>query len=87
VPCANAVNRSASPYVHYSEGLVRAPRLDRRWAIPLGVVVTAALGCVLWYRRPAAPRWVTAEVTRGPVVRAITTTGAVDPVITVLVGA
>jgi HlyD family secretion protein len=40
-----------------------------------------------WFRRADAPRYVTGEVTRGPIVRAITTTGAVDPVITVLVGA
>src|SRR4029077_2587860 len=33
------------------------------------------------------PAYVTAEVTHGPVTRTITTTGAVDPVITVLVGA
>ncbi len=62
-------------------------RPDRRWAIALGVIAVGTVIGVRWYRRPAAPRYVTAEVTRGPIVRAITTTGAVDPVITVLVGA
>ena len=64
---------------------MRRPRL--RWAIALAVLVGALVVCVGWFRRAAPPRWTTAEVTRGPVVRAITTTGAVDPVITVLVGA
>src|SRR2546427_1841520 len=62
-------------------------RPDRRWAIASGVMVVGLIASVRWYRRPADPRYVTAEVTRGPIVRAITTTGAVDPVITVLVGA
>ena len=62
-------------------------RPDRRWAIASGVMVVGLIASVRWYRRPADPRHVTAEVTRGPIVRAITTTGAVDPVITVLVGA
>jgi len=54
-------------------------------------VLLAAVAAAIVYVRWRAPadtgRWVTAEVTRGPIVRAITTTGAVDPVITVLVGA
>src|SRR2546427_9526931 len=62
-------------------------RPDRRWAIASGVMVVGLIASVRWYRRPADPRYVTAEVTRGPIVRVITTTGAVDPVITVLVGA
>ena len=52
-----------------------------------GVILVSTTASVYWYRRPADPQYVTAEVTRGPIVRAITTTGAVDPVITVLVGA
>jgi HlyD family secretion protein len=63
------------------------PRPDRRSTIALGVIAASVAVLVHWYRRPADPRYVTAEVTRGPIVRAITTTGAVDPVITVLVGA
>ena len=62
-------------------------RLDRRRAIVAGVLLVGTAALVHWYRRPADPEYITAEVTRGPVVRAITTTGAVDPVITVLVGA
>ena len=62
-------------------------RPDRRWAIASGVILVGLLAYVRWYRRPEDERYVAAEVTRGPIVRAITTTGAVDPVITVLVGA
>src|SRR5690348_6266996 len=61
-------------------------RPDRRWAIA-GVIVLILVAYAGWRRRAPDPHWVTAEATRGPVVRAITTTGAVDPVITVLVGA
>jgi len=57
------------------------------WSVALGLIAVSALGYLLWRRDPAQPTYVTAEVTRGPVVRTITTTGAVDPVITVEVGA
>ena len=57
------------------------------WSVALGLIAVSALGYFLWQRDPAEPTYVTAEVTRGPVVRTITTTGAVDPVITVEVGA
>jgi len=53
----------------------------------LGLILAAALAYAYWRRAPQVPAYVTAEVTRGPVTRAITTTGAVDPVITVEVGA
>jgi HlyD family secretion protein len=59
----------------------------RTWSIALGLIVVSALGYFLWRRQPDQPAYVTAEVTRGPVTRTITTTGAVDPVITVEVGA
>jgi HlyD family secretion protein len=71
-----------SPAVRFA---IRRP--GRRWAIALGVLVVSAIAYARWYRQPEPPRYVTGEVTRGPIVRAITTTGAVDPVITVLVGA
>jgi len=59
----------------------------RPWAIALGLIMLGTLGYAFWRRQPDKPAYVTAEVTRGPVTRTITTTGAVDPVITVLVGA
>jgi HlyD family secretion protein len=59
----------------------------RAWSTALGLILVSALGYTFWRRAPQQPAYVTAEVTRGPVVRTITTTGAVDPVITVEVGA
>ena len=51
----------------------------RPWAIALGLIMLGALGYAFWGRRSDPPAYVTAEVTRGPVTRTITTTGAVDP--------
>jgi HlyD family secretion protein len=58
-----------------------------RWSVALAAVVLSALVYLRWTQRSDAERYVTATATRGPVVRTITTTGAVDPVITVEVGA
>jgi len=58
-----------------------------RWSVAAGLIVAGLLLYAGWHRQPERSRYVTAEVTKGGVVRAITTTGAVDPVITVLVGA
>jgi HlyD family secretion protein len=49
------------------------------------VLVVAALLVVRWRGR-SVPQFVTAPVTRGPIERAVVTTGAVNPVVTVQVG-
>lgn len=49
-------------------------------------VALVALGVWLSQRGPERPRYVTAQVTEGPVVRVITASGTVNPVITVQVG-
>jgi len=59
----------------------------RRWLIAVGVIAVGGWAALRWHQQPARSRYLTAEVTRGAVVRTITTTGAVDPVITVEVGA
>jgi HlyD family secretion protein len=70
-----------------------APTKARSWARALPWLVGLVLLCggvygyLRWSGSGDGTRYVTTEVKRGPVVRAITTTGAVDPVITVLVGA
>lgn len=58
-----------------------------RWSVAAGLIVAGLFLYAAWHRQPDRSPYITAEVTRGPVVRAITTTGAVDPVITVIVGA
>ena len=68
-------------------GFSRAPRRKlMRW-LALGVVVAAAsLGAYSWSRRAEPSRYVTAPVTRGPIVRSVSATGTVNPVTTVQVG-
>jgi HlyD family secretion protein len=56
-----------------------------RWAIVPVVLVVATLLVVRWRGR-SVPQFVTAAVTRGPIERAVVTTGAVNPVVTVQVG-
>ena len=58
-----------------------------RWALAVLIVLGGVAAYLYWLHRPDGAQYVTAGVTRGPVVRTITTTGAVDPVITVEVGA
>ncbi len=69
----------------------RAPtlghRVNRRWLTLIGVVAVLAIGGLWWRSRPAPVRYVTAPVTRGPIIRGVIATGAVNPVVTVQVGA
>jgi len=65
----------------------RFGRRARRWSIVLAAIAAGTVAYVRWQRQPEKSPYITAEVTRGPIVRTITTTGAVDPVITVEVGA
>ena len=67
---------------------LRLPRSRAaRWAAAAGGALLLFAAWEHWGTATAPQRYVTADVTRGPVVRSITTTGAVDPVITVEVGA
>jgi HlyD family secretion protein len=56
-----------------------------RWA---GVAAIAlSVGLIVWVKRPpAAGHYVTAPVTLGSIVKSVTTTGTVNPVVTVQVG-
>ena len=61
-------------------------RKAARW-LALGLVVVAGLLGAYWWSRRAEPSlYVTAPVTRGPMVRSVTATGTVNPVTTVQVG-
>ena len=57
-----------------------------RWVIAAVVVMIAGLAVWRLSRRAAPLEFVTAPVTRGPVVRAVTASGTVNPVVTVQVG-
>ena len=59
--------------------------LSRRWWIAVAVVVIVA-GWYLMRGNAKPQRFVTAEVTEGPIVRAVSATGTVNPVVTVQVG-
>lgn len=57
-----------------------------RW-LALAVLVAGGVLGAYWWSQPAQPSlYVTAPVTRGPVVRSVTATGTVNPVTTVQVG-
>jgi HlyD family secretion protein len=61
----------------------------RPWLIGglLALVVIAGIGAAWWYfSSNGSVRYVTAAVTRGPVMRTITATGTVNPVLTIIVG-
>lgn len=50
-------------------------------------VIVVAIGVYIWWNlRPIQPRYVTTPVSRGSIVKAIATTGTVNPVVTVQVG-
>ena len=63
----------------------------RRRVLPIAAVlslaVLAAVGVVWWFATTEAPvRYTTAPVTTGAVTRAVTATGTVNPVLTIIVG-
>jgi HlyD family secretion protein len=54
--------------------------------VAAALMVLAGAGLYLFRSHDASPRYVTAAVTRGPIVRAVIATGTVNPVTTVQVG-
>ena len=57
-----------------------------RWVVLLVAIIVLVTGYAWWQMRPVAPQYVTAPVTRGDVVRAVISTGTLNPVVTVQVG-
>src|SRR5271169_4333988 len=57
-----------------------------RWFILATIGLMAIGGGYWWTHRPDPSRFITAEVTRGAIVRSVTATGTVNPVTTVQVG-
>ena len=65
------------------------PRSGKRWLIAglLLLVLIAAAGATWWYANSGGTvRYTTAAVGRGDVTRAVTATGTVNPVLTIIVG-
>jgi len=62
------------------------PRRNLSWLLAAGFVIIAVAGFLWWRVSHRAPQYVTALVTRGNIQRSVTTTGAIDPVVTVQVG-
>ncbi|HXW84929.1 MAG TPA: efflux RND transporter periplasmic adaptor subunit, partial [Candidatus Binataceae bacterium] len=62
--------------------------LLKRWrpTVVVAVLILAAIGYHWYDGRAADAKYVTEEVTQGPIVRSVTATGTVNPVITVQVG-
>jgi HlyD family secretion protein len=66
------------------------PRFRKPWLIAglLSLALLAVIGVAWWLATAEAPvRYTTALVTRGAVTRAVTATGTVNPVLTIIVGA
>jgi HlyD family secretion protein len=66
------------------------PRFRKPWLIAglLSLALLAVIGVAWWLATTEAPvRYTTAPVTRGAVTRAVTATGTVNPVLTIIVGA
>jgi HlyD family secretion protein len=57
-----------------------------RWLALVLIACFALGGGYWWAHRPDGARFVTAEVTRGPIIRSVTATGTVNPVTVVQVG-
>jgi len=62
-------------------------RRVRRWLLIGAILAVVAAGAAYWGTRPGAPvQYATAPVTRGSVERAVSTSGTVNPVLTIIVG-
>ena len=79
----------AAPVVLVPKPPPAAPHYRKSWLIAgaLSLAVLAAVGVAWWLATAEAPvRYTTAPVTRGAVTRAVTATGTVNPVLTIIVG-
>jgi HlyD family secretion protein len=77
--------KAQEPAPHAVKPRTRARRAGK-YAALAGAVALALLAAWWVSRRPAAPRYLTAPVTRGTVARNVTATGTVNPVMTIIIG-
>jgi HlyD family secretion protein len=61
-------------------------RKTLRWVVTLVIVLAGSASLYWWHQLQDPPHYVTADVTRGSIVRSVTATGTVNPVVTVQVG-
>src|ERR1700727_2703558 len=81
--------RQRSPGKQYESITMSSPTRPRhtlRWLTLAIIFILATGGGYWWTHQPQPSRFVTAEVTRGAIVRSVTATGTVNPVTTVQVG-
>ena len=76
--CTMVTNDEASSRKRRRKGML--------WFATVAILAAGAFGVYWWVQRPDPSRFVTAEVTRGSIVRSVTATGTVNPVTTVQVG-
>ncbi len=85
---ANAETRggSVAKAGNLAAGISGFARRSLLWLVAAGCVVLGGAGLFWWQARSQRPQYVTATVTRGNIRRAVSTTGALNPVVTVQVG-
>jgi HlyD family secretion protein len=73
-----------------SSGAMRLAKIPKGWIIgtSTALLLVAGLGVVAWWvsNREGSIQYTTAPVTQGPIVRSVTATGTVNPVLTIIVG-
>jgi HlyD family secretion protein len=72
--------------IHFAAAAGAFLRRHLAWLLAIGAVVLGGAGFALWRARSQRPQYVTAAVTRGDVQHSVSTTGALNPVVTVQVG-
>jgi HlyD family secretion protein len=74
---------------HANAPTLQSPRKRHllRWAVGMLVLIGLIGGVAYWMmREQALPQYTTAAISRGPVTRAVSASGTVNPVLTVIVG-
>ncbi len=77
----------SSPVTTTKSSWWRLAAIHGRWIAAVLLIVAAAIGVAWWSTHRTAPvRYVTVAAARGPIIRTVTATGTVNPVLTIIVG-